>query len=226
MKLLGMIGGTSWHSTVEYYKLINEIGGNPFGGSQNPPLLLYSLNIQLMREQNVEKIQEAYLEISRKLETAGAKAIIICANTPHMVYDFVQPKVNIPILHIAEAIGKEAQKQGLNNLGLLGTKPTLTMDFIPGYLDKNFGIQTVHPNKKDFGEIHRYISEDLTQGKFTSEAKNYFIKQMKNLEEKGADSIILGCTELPMLLSQDDFHLPLLDTTKLHAQLAVDFILR
>jgi len=225
MKLLGMIGGTSWHSTVEYYKLINAIAGKEFGGSQNPPLLLYSLNIQLMREQDVEKIQAAYLEISRKLETAGAQAIIICANTPHMIYDYVQPQINIPILHIAEAIGKEAQKQGLKNLGLLGTKPTMTMDFIPAYLNKNFGINTVHPDRKDFGEIHRYISEDLTQGKFTPEAKNYFIHQMKKLEEKEADGIILGCTELPMLLSQEDFQLPLLDTTKLHAQLAVDFIL-
>ncbi len=225
MKLLGMIGGTSWHSTVEYYRLINELAGNKLGGSQNPPLLLYSLNIQLMREQNIEKIQAAYLEISKKLETAGAKAIIICANTPHMIYEYVQPKINIPIIHIAEAIGKEAQKQGLKNLGLLGTKPTMTMDFIPGYLDKNFDIQTVHPDRKDFGEIHRYISEDLTQGKFTPQAKTYFINQMKKLEEKSADGIILGCTELPMLLSQEDFHLPLLDTTKLHAQLAVDFIL-
>lgn len=225
MKLLGLIGGTSWHSTVEYYKLINEIGGKPFGGSQNPPLLLYSLNIRLMREQNVEKIQAGYLEISCKLETAGAQAIIICANTPHMIYDYVQPQINIPILHIAEAIGKEAQKQGLKNLGLLGTKPTMTMDFIPGYLKTHFDSNTVHPDQKDFAEIHRYISEDLTQGKFTPKAKNYFINQMKKLEQKGADSIILGCTELPMLLSQDDFNLPLLDTTKLHAQLAVDFIL-
>lgn len=225
MKLLGMIGGTSWHSTVEYYRLINELAGNQFGGSQNPPLLLYSLNIQLMREQNIEKIQEAYLEISRKLETAGAQAIIICANTPHMIYEYVQPQINIPILHIAEAIGKEAQKQGLKNLGLLGNKPTMTLDFIPAYLDKNFGIQTVYADRKDFGEIHRYISEDLTQGKFTPEAKNYFINQMKKLEEKGADGIILGCTELPMLLSQEDFHLPLMDTTKLHSQRAVEFIL-
>ncbi len=224
MKLLGMIGGTSWHSTVEYYKLINELAGSKFGGSQNPPLLLYSLNIQLMREQNVEKIQAAYLEISRKLETAGAQAIIICANTPHMIYDYLQPQINIPILHIAEAIGKEAQKQGLKNLGLLGTKPTMTMDFIPGYLNKNFDIQTVYPARKDFGEIHRYISEDLTQGKFTVEAKNYFINQMNKLEEKSAEGIILGCTELPILLSQKDFHLPLLDTTKLHAQLGVEFI--
>lgn len=225
MKLLGMIGGTSWHSTIEYYKLINELAGKEFGGSQNPPLLLYSLNIQLMREQNIEKIQAAYLEISRNLEVAGAEAIIICANTPHMIYEYVQPQINTPILHIAEAIGKEAQKRGLKNLGLLGTKPTMTMGFIPGYLNKNFSIQTVYSDRKEFGEIHRYISEDLTQGKFTSEAKDYFINQMKVLESKGADGIILGCTELPMLLTQEDFHLPLLDTTKLHAQLAVDFIL-
>src|SRR5690606_2979423 len=135
------------------------------------------------------------------------------------------PQIDIPILHIAEAIGREAQKQGLKNLGLLGTKPTMTMDFIPAYLNKNFGINTVHPDQKDFDEIHRYISEDLTQGKFTPEAKTYFINQIEKLEENGADGIILGCTELPILLSQNDYPLPLLDTTKLHAQLAVDFIL-
>lgn len=225
MKLLGMIGGTSWHSTVEYYRMINELAGSKFGGSQNPPLLLYSLNIQLMREQNVEKIQNSYLEISRKLETAGAEAIIICANTPHMIYDYVQPQISIPIIHIAEAIGNEAQSLGLKNLGLLGTKATMTKDFIPNYLERNFNIQTVYADQKNFGEIHRYISEDLTQGKFTPEAKSYFIQQMKDLESKGADGIILGCTELPMLLSQEDFHLPLLDTTKLHAQLAFNFIL-
>jgi len=167
MKLLGMIGGTSWHSTVDYYRWINELVGKEIGESQNPPLLLYSINIQLMREQNKEKIQAAYLEISQKLQTAGAEAIIICANTPHMIYEYVQPKINIPILHIAEAVGRSAKSQGLKKLGLLGNRPTMTLGFIPEYLKTHYQIETITPNKNDFGEIHRYISEDLTQGKFT-----------------------------------------------------------
>jgi len=225
MKLLGMIGGTSWHSTVDYYRWINELVGKEIGESQNPPLLLYSINIQLMREQNKEKIQAAYLEISQKLQTAGAEAIIICANTPHMIYEYVQPKINIPILHIAEAVGRSAKSQGLKKLGLLGNRPTMTLGFIPEYLKTHYQIETITPNKNDFGEIHRYISEDLTQGKFTEEAKKFFIHQMQLLEAQGAEGIILGCTELPMLLSQKDFLLPLLETSLLHAHLAADFIL-
>jgi len=225
MKLLGMIGGTSWHSTVDYYRWINELVGKEIGESQNPPLLLYSINIQLMREQNKEKIQAAYLEISQKLQTAGAEAIIICANTPHMIYEYVQPKINIPILHIAEAVGRSAKSQGLKKLGLLGNRPTMTLGFIPEYLKTHYQIETITPNKNDFGEIHRYISEDLTQGKFTEEAKKFFIHQMLLLEAQGAEGIILGCTELPMLLSQKDFPLPLLETSLLHAHLAADFIL-
>ncbi|NCT17389.1 MAG: aspartate racemase [Flavobacteriaceae bacterium CG_4_8_14_3_um_filter_34_10] len=225
MKLLGMIGGTSWHSTVDYYRWINELVGKEIGESQNPPLLLYSINIQLMREQNKEKIQAAYLEISQKLQTAGAEAIIICANTPHMIYEYVQPKINIPILHIAEAVGRSAKSQGLKKLGLLGNRPTMTLGFIPEYLKTHYQIETITPNKNDFGEIHRYISEDLTQGKFTEEAKKFFIHQMLLLEAQGAEGIILGCTELPMLLSQKDFLLPLLETSLLHAHLAADFIL-
>lgn len=126
MKLIGLIGGTSYHSTIVYYKLINELVGKEIGAQGNPPLLLYSLNIELMRSQDFEKINKTYLEIAQKLEKAGAKAIAICANTPHIVYDFVQPKIAIPILHIAEATGREAKKIGLKKVGLLGNKPTMT----------------------------------------------------------------------------------------------------
>lgn len=220
-----MIGGTSWHSTIVYYRLINELVGKVIGTQANPPLIIYSINIELMREQNAEKINNAYLEVSLKLQNAGAKAIVICANTPHMVYDFVQPKIDIPILHIADATGKEASKLGLKKLGLLGNRPTLTKDFIPAKLGTNYGIGTIVPEEQYIDECHNYVSVELTQGKFTDAAKAFFLKQMGILKSRGAEGIILGCTELPMLISKSDFDLPLLATTELHAQMAADFIL-
>ncbi|WP_289021195.1 amino acid racemase [uncultured Salegentibacter sp.] len=226
MNLLGMIGGTSWHSTIEYYRLLNEIVGAKIGTQQNPPLLLYSLNVQLMRENDAEKIKNAYLGIAKKLETAGAKAVIICANTPHMVFDFVQPKINLPILHIADAIAKEAKQKGFKKLGLLGTKPTMRATFLSGRLREEHQIETLIPGNSYIDETHRFISEELTQGKFTDKAKIFYLKQMQLLKERGAEAIILGCTELPMLIKENDTEIPLLDTTRLHAKMATEFILK
>lgn len=226
MNLLGMIGGTSWHSTIEYYRLLNELVGDKIGTQQNPPLLLYSLNVKLMRENDSEKIKNSYLEIAQKLESVGAKAIVICANTPHMVYDFVQPKINVPILHIADAVAKEAKQKSYKKLGLLGTRPTMQGDFLQGRLRDKHQIETLIPADNFIDETHRFISEELTQGKFTDTAKKFYLEQMQLLKERGAEAIILGCTELPMLIKEKDTEIPLLDTTKLHAEMATEFILK
>ena len=225
MKLLGLIGGTSWHSTVVYYRMINEEVCKHIGSQANPPLLLYSLNVELMRSQNWERINATYLEIALKLQNAGAKGILICANTPHIVYDHVQPKLDIPILHIADAVGQQALSMGLKTLGLLGTKPTMTRGFLSEYLTDHFGIATLIPAERDIPKVHHYISAELTQGQFTAEARNFYKEQMGILKSKGAQGIILGCTELPLLLDQEDFDLPLLATTQLHVAMAVEFIL-
>ncbi len=219
-----MIGGTSWHSTIEYYRLLNQLAGERIGADQNPPLLLYSLNIKLMREQNLKAINSAYLEIAKKLEAAGAGAIIICANTPHMVYSYVQPKINIPILHIADAVGIEAQKKGYKRLGLLGNKPTMTKGFLQNRLKDIYKIEVIIPEDEYLDDCHGFVSKELTQGQFTDEARAFFLNQLENLQKKGADAIIMGCTELPILIPQDKTNIPLLETTDLHAQMAVDFI--
>nr|WP_297789503.1 amino acid racemase [uncultured Allomuricauda sp.] len=224
MKTLGMIGGTSWHSTIAYYRLINQMASKIIGDWANPPLIIHSINIKLMREQNKEKINAKYLETARKLETAGAEAVVICANTPHMVYDFVQPQISIPILHIADATGKEAQNTGLKKLGLLGNKPTMTGSFIPKVLKENYGIETIIPDSEYIPQSHEYVSKELTQGVFSERAKNFYLKQIELLKERGAEGIILGCTELPLLIKQSDVDIPTLATTDLHAQMAVDFI--
>ena len=225
MRTLGMIGGTSWHSTVVYYRLINELTGKKIGKQGNPPLIIHSINIELMREQNREKINAKYLDVARKLDQAGAEAIIICANTPHMTYDFVQPQIGIPILHIADAVGTEAKRLGLKKLGLLGNRPTMTGNFIPKILDSKYDIETIIPEARFIEQAHNYVSKELTQGKFTDQAKGFFKAQIELLKADDADGIILGCTELPLLIKQEEVDIPTLATTDLHAQMATDFIL-
>ncbi len=225
MKTLGLIGGTSYHSTIEYYRAINERVSESIGSDQNPTLLLYSVNIELMRSGDQKRIKESYLEISKKLIEMGAEGIIICANTPHMVYEYVQPQLTRPILHIADAIGHYAKRKDIKSLGLLGTKAVVKMGFIAKYLEQNFEITTVLPAEEHIDRVHQYISKELTQGKFTDEAKSYFLHQMDELENKGADAMILGCTELPQLIQSKDTDHQLIDTTDLHIASAVDFIL-
>jgi aspartate racemase len=225
MNTIGLIGGTSWHSTIVYYRLINELVGKEIGTQGNPELLVYSINIEIMREQNIDKINAKYLQVSRSLENAGAKAIVICANTPHMAYEYVQPKIGIPILHIADATGKEAARLQLKKVGLLGNRPTMTRGFIPDILHGNYGIETIIPKESGLSQSHQYVSKELTQGLFTKEATSFFMEQIQSLKNRGAEGIILGCTELPILLESSSADIPLLATTQLHAQMAVDFIL-
>lgn len=225
MRTLGLIGGTSWHSTIEYYRMINEGVGKQIGAQANPELIIYSINIEIMREQNPEKINAKYLDVAERLIEAGAEGILICANTPHMAYNYVQPKIDIPILHIAESTGKAASLKGLKKLGLLGNRPTMTGSFIPEVLANKFGIETIIPEDHFLSQAHIYVSEELTQGKFTDNARSFFLNQMDLLRARGADGIILGCTELPLLIEAEKVELPTLPTTDLHAQMAIDFIL-
>ena len=225
MRLLGLIGGTSWHATIAYYRLINEGVGARIGTQANPELLIHSIDISVMREQDLDKIRAKYLEVARNLERAGAQAILICANTPHQSYQYVQPRIGIPILHIADATGIAARKLGLTTLGLLGNRPTMTGDFIPGRLREQFGINTVIPETHCMAQAHHFVSNELTQGHFTEEARRFFLNQIRLLQARGAEGIILGCTELPLLIRQEDVDVPVLSTTDLHAEMAVNFIL-
>ena len=225
MRTLGMIGGTSWYSTLEYYKGINQLVAERIGKQSNPELILHSISIEIMRRHDKEEIKSKYLEVAQKLEKDSAEAIIICANTPHMVYDFVQPQISIPILHIAEATGIAASKKRLKILGLLGNRPTMTGQVIPSVLEEKYDIQTVIPDEEYLARSHDYVSKELTQGTFSDEAKHFFIEQSELLQQKGAQGIILGCTELPILLKDTRLNLPSLPTTDLHIQMAVDFIL-
>jgi aspartate racemase len=205
--------------------MINKGVGKEIGTQGNPELIIHSINIELMRSRDWEKINAKYLDISKKLQMVGAQSIVICANTPHVVYDHVQPQIDIPILHIAEATGKEAKRLGLKRLGLLGNRPTMTGPFISGYLAEHFDIQTLIPEGNNLDRANHFVSTELTQGKFTEAAKMFFLKEIERLRQRGAEGIILGCTELPLLIKPVEVSLPTLATTQLHAQMAVDFIL-
>lgn len=225
MKTLGLIGGTSWHSTIEYYREINTQVSKEIGSASNPELLLYSINIDIMRKQVLNDIQQKYLNVSQKLIKAGAEAILICANTPHMAADFVQPKINVPILHIADATAVEAKKMGYKKLGLLGNKPTMTKAFLKDRIAEKHDLQVCIPDEKDVQQSHYFVSKELTQGKFTQEATDFYVKQIIAFKNRGVDAVILGCTELPILLKDVQTELSVLSTTDLHIQMATDFIM-
>ncbi|TXE16230.1 amino acid racemase [Psychroflexus gondwanensis] len=223
MKLLGLIGGTSYHSTLEYYRLINEKVSLYLGKSQNPDLLLYSINIDVMRRQDIDEINQTYLKVSKALQEAGAKAIMICANTPHMAVEFVQPKMDIPILHIGDSVGEEAKKQTFKKLLLLGNKPTMTKDFLKKYLKDHYELDIRIPSESNIEKSHFFVSKELTQGVFSNEAKSFY-KELIHEYEESIDAVILGCTELPILLRDEQAQTPFLSTTDLHIQTAVNFM--
>lgn len=223
MKLLGLIGGTSYHSTLEYYRDINKKVADKIGSSQNPELLLYSINIDVMRRQDVNEINQTYLKVAKTLEKAGAEALLICANTPHMAVDFVAPKIGIPFIHIADAVAKEAKQKSFKKLLLLGNKPTMTKGFLKDFLSEKHGFEIVIPDEENVERSHHFVSKELTQGTFSEEAKLFYKKLISTFENQ-VDAVMLGCTELPILLKHEKTNLPHLATTDLHIQAAVDFI--
>jgi aspartate racemase len=179
-----------------------------------------------MRKQVLEDIQQKYLEVSEKLIKAGAEALLICANTPHMAVEYVQPKIDVPFLHIADATAKQAKRLGYQKLGLLGNKPTMTKAFLKNRLKEQHGLITTIPEDEAIDQSHYFVSKELTQGQFTQAAKDFYTDQIRMFKDKGMDAVVLGCTELPILLKETDTALPALRTTDLHIQMAVDFILR
>lgn len=225
MKTIGLIGGTSWHATLEYYRDINTRVSKRLGNGNNPELLIHSINIEIMRKQVMKDIEQKYLEVSQHLASCGAKAIVICANTPHMVVEKIQPDIDIPFLHIADATARAAQEQGFKSLGLLGTKATMVKPFLKDKLSKKYNLEIAIPEKAYIDQTHQYISKELTQGKFSREAKDFFCLQIQNFKDRGIDAAILGCTEIPILLKDVDTVLPTLSTTDLHIDMAVDFIM-
>jgi aspartate racemase len=230
MKVLGLIGGTSWYSTVEYYSYLNRALNDAYGNSTNPPLILYNLNQQRIHDLQAindwEAIAALYTEAAKRLRAGGADGIVFCANTPHKVYAQVARNLNIPILHIADATGVAIQKAGLKKVGIIGTLYTMQDGFIGDWLKKHYGIETIVPSSAEKQrELHRIIQEELQMGIFKPASRTYVLQQIEELRKRGAEGIVLACTEFPLIVKAEDVSVPVFDTTLLHSQMAVDFII-
>lgn len=230
MKTLGLVGGTSWYSTVDYYRYINKAVNDAYGNNTNPPLLIYNLNQQriheLQKKNQWDEIAAILSDAVMRLRAGGAQAVLFCANTQHKVYAQVAQKTDIPILHIADATGIAIRKSGLKKVGLIGTQYTMEDGFIASWLKEHYEIETLVPNSAPARhELHRIIQQELDLGIFKPESKKYVLQQIEELKQRGAQGIVLGCTEIPLIIKPVDVAEPIFDTTLLHSQMAVDFIL-
>lgn len=228
MKTLGLIGGTTWVSTVDYYKYINELTVERLGGLNSAKILLYSVRFEPVKAMadasDWEGFGKFFAEIARHLENAGADAIVLCANTPHIIAERVEEEISIPLINIMDATAREIQHENLKIVALLGTGFTMENDFYHKRLAR-FGIKTITPNKEERDFIHWSIFEELGKNIFTDKTKQKYVEIIENLRERGAEGVIFGCTEIPMLLKPEDSPIPSFDTTLIHAKAAVDFAL-
>jgi aspartate racemase len=228
MKTIGLIGGTSWASTVDYYRTINQLVNKRLGGLHSAKLFLYSLDldefINNLGANNWDKIANDFISIAGKLEAAGATCIVMCANTPHVVADIVQGKINIPIIHIADATAKAVTEKKIKDVALLGTKFTMENGFFQERLI-NLGIQTLVPNEGDREFIHDTIFSELEKGIFIKQTKERYLSIIDEMSQRGAKGVIFGCTEIPMIIKPEDCNIETFDTTIIHATAATDFAL-
>ena len=230
MKALGLIGGTSWYSTVEYYSYLNRAVNDAYGNNTNPPLILYNLNQQKIHDLQAANdwgaIAVLYTEAAKRLRAGGAEGIIFCANTPHKVYAQVAQNLDIPVLHIADATGAAIKKAGLKKVGIVGTLYTMQDGFIGDWLKEHYGIESIAPTSANSQhELHRIIQQELQLGVFKPASRTYVLQQIEELRKRGAEGIVLACTEFPLIIKPEDLNVPVFDTTLLHSQMAVDFIM-
>lgn len=225
MKTIGLIGGMSWESTVEYYRLINEEIKVRMGGLHSAKCLLYSVDFgeiePLMRMDKWDKIGETLINAAKILENGGADLILLCTNTMHKLYEQIQQEIKIQLLHIADATGEKVLQKNIKKVGLLGTRQTMEQDFLKSRIEHK-GIQVLVPNEKDRELIHQVIFNELCLGKIKEESKKKYKRIIEELISMGAEGIVLGCTEIPLLIKDDDSRVPLFDTTYIHAIKAVE----
>ncbi|GAO42505.1 aspartate/glutamate racemase family protein [Flavihumibacter petaseus] len=228
MKIIGLIGGISWVSTADYYRLINQGINKQLGGLEFAECLIYSFNYGDIKRNNDSNDWDKTFQMLSKaalhLQDSGASAIILCANTMHNIADRLQAVIQIPLIHIATVTAAAIEKSGCRKVALLGTKFTMELDFFRSKLFAG-GIEVLIPGEEDRAFIHQTIFDELGKGIVTAETKARYLTIIRELIAKGADSVILGCTELPLVVLPEDVNVPLFDTTQLHAQAAIDFAL-
>jgi aspartate racemase len=229
MKTIGLIGGMSWESTLEYYRIINETVKTKLGGLHSAKCILYSADfaeIELLQRQGKwSEMAFILTEAAQQVEGAGAEVIVICTNTMHKVADDIQAHISIPLLHIADATAQQVKAAGIQKIGLLGTRYTMEEDFYISRLVKQYGLEVIIPDAPEREIVHRVIFDELVVGTIRQTSKDQYLKIIAHLVDQGAQGIILGCTEIGMLIHPEDCRVPLFDTTRIHAEAAAEFAL-
>lgn len=226
MKTIGLIGGMSWESSIEYYRIINEVTKSKLGGLHSAKSVMYSVDfaeIEILQHQN--RWQEAtalMISAAQSIERAGADFVVLCTNTMHKLADEIEANIQIPFLHIADATAEKIQSSGIQKIGLLGTRFTMEQDFYRGRLIEKHGLEVLIPTGEEREVVHRVIYEELCFGIINPASRNQYIEIMNRLVELGAEGIILGCTEIELLVQNEDLTVDLFPTTRIHAEAAVE----
>ncbi|MHC1731834.1 MAG: aspartate/glutamate racemase family protein [Bacteroidales bacterium] len=228
MKTIGLVGGTGWISSAEYYRIINEETNKRSGGLTFSRCILYSVNYGEIDTYNKKNDKEGVfsliLDATLKLAGSGADCIVLCANTLHQFFERLEQKTDLPFIHIADAVAKEIGRKKMSRVGLLGTKQTMEMDFYKSRLnERNIGVLIPEQRDRDF--IQKIISDELLKGVFSDASRYRFVEICEELHGRGAEGIVLGCTEIPLLLKQENINIPIVNTLTIHAMAAVDFAL-
>ncbi len=227
MKTIGLLGGMSWESTVGYYRAINEGVKNNLGGLHSAKIAMYSVDFdpieKLQHEGDWKGTARILSEAAQCVESAGADFLLICTNTMHKVAPEIEKAIKIPVLHIADATAEVLLHKGIKTVGLLGTAFTMEQDFYKGQLIEKYGLNVLVPKKEDRQIVHKIIYQELCLGKIQADSKAEYLRIIDLLANKGAEAVILGCTEIGMLVNQNDTKVKLFDTTAIHAEKAVEY---
>jgi aspartate racemase len=230
MKTIGMIGGMSWESSIEYYHLTNLLVRERLGGVHSAKSVMVSVDFgeieALQTSGRWDEATQMMVEAAIQVERGGADFLIICTNTMHLMADEVSQAISIPLLHIADATAERVLERGLQRIGLLGSRFTMEEDFYKGRLESKFGLEVLTPGPAQRSQVHRVIYEELVVGVINAESRQVYLEVIQELAERGAQGVILGCTEIGLLVKEEDSPLPLFDTTVIHARAAVAFALQ
>ncbi|HHL2558792.1 TPA: aspartate/glutamate racemase family protein [Yersinia enterocolitica] len=230
MKVLGLIGGMSWESTIPYYRMINQHVKEQLGGLHSARIILYSVDFheieQLQAKGDWQTAGQVLSDAALSLKRAGAEVVVVCTNTMHKVADDIETASGLPLLHIADATAAQIKQQGIHKIGLLGTRYTMEQDFYRGRLTEKHHIDVITPNRVDREIINRIIYEELCLGIISETSRQEYRRIIGHLEEQGAQGIILGCTEITLLVNAQDATVPVFDTTAIHAKAAAQYALQ
>ena len=228
MRVVGLIGGMSWESSLEYYRFINTLVKNRLGPLHSAKSLMYTVDFAeievLQRSGRWDEAADILIDAARRLERGGADCIVLCTNTMHKLADKLQAATHLPLIHIADATAARVRAKGVRKVGLLGTAFTMEEAFYRERLE-GFGLEVLVPDAPDRALVHRVIYDELCQGKIVPASKAEYVRVMQHLVAQGAEGIILGCTEITLLVGQEDVSVPVFDTTAIHAEAAVEFAL-